>query len=543
MNPPPDLKSWLDTLGLGQYADGFEAQAVSMETLAELTADDLKECGVAALGHRKALLAAIEALKSQPAGTSAPQEEETAVAQEIPIAQEIPVAQDVPVAFQGIPKPAFRFDAPAPHIPETRPLPVAHVERAAAPSVDYAAPAAVDHAPKPPEEKLPLLVRLKRAYFKASGSSLLLSIGIHAVILLIGTYLVVSRIVEDRKISFGGGEPGSKSEVQHKVKRKTTTAPAPNKRITTTSSVATVALPEMPTMQSNMGPTIAGAMGSGGFEAATGGLGGKGGGGGSGKGFSKITFFGLNGAKDTDGLVGTFYDLKQKPDGSPTSMELTDAEKASQNMDMKGAGGKYREYLETIKKFSKGWSKPQLEKFFKAPQKLVATQIVIPSMTAGTAPKEYGVEKECAPRRWAALYEGTIIPPRDGRFRFRGRGDDVILVRLNGQNVFDGSLANICAEVNTEAAKPGGSSFAAGKWLNLRKGMPLKMEVLIGECPGGSFYAILCLEEEGVQYPDGYPVFQLKAGAIPPCKSFPVGKEGMVFGVQGTKSGFGSLSR
>lgn len=155
-----------------------------------------------------------------------------------------------------------------------------------------APPAAHDR--EPGVEKPGLLKRFLRAYRKASGGSLLLSIFLHAIILIVGIFLVVSQVVEERKISFGGGEPGPKGDVQHKVqmKRKTTSAPAPTKRITTTSSMARVALPDMPDIPMSMGPSVAGAMGTGGFGASSGLGGGKGGGGG-GAGFSNIKFFGL----------------------------------------------------------------------------------------------------------------------------------------------------------------------------------------------------------------------------------------------------------
>ena len=151
--------------------------------------------------------------------------------------------------------------------------------------------------PAPQGQKPGLLKRFLRAYRKASGGSLLLSIVVHAIIIGIGAVLVVSQVVEERKISFGGGDPGPKGDIQHKVqmKRKTTSAPAPAKRITTTSSMARVALPDMPDIPMNMGPSIAGAMGAGGFGASGGlGGGGKGGGGGPGSGFSNIKFFGLH---------------------------------------------------------------------------------------------------------------------------------------------------------------------------------------------------------------------------------------------------------
>ena len=54
-----DVGTWLRALGLSQYARAFAENDIDSEALGELTADDLKELGVASLGHRKKLLAAI----------------------------------------------------------------------------------------------------------------------------------------------------------------------------------------------------------------------------------------------------------------------------------------------------------------------------------------------------------------------------------------------------------------------------------------------------------------------------------------------------
>jgi len=54
-----DVSRWLRELGLDQYLEVFDANAIDAETLVMLTDDDLKELGVAALGHRKKILAAI----------------------------------------------------------------------------------------------------------------------------------------------------------------------------------------------------------------------------------------------------------------------------------------------------------------------------------------------------------------------------------------------------------------------------------------------------------------------------------------------------
>src|SRR6476659_8598574 len=57
-----DIDSWLSGIGLTQYAELFRANDIDGELLGRLTSDDLKEIGVASLGHRKQLLEAMAAL-------------------------------------------------------------------------------------------------------------------------------------------------------------------------------------------------------------------------------------------------------------------------------------------------------------------------------------------------------------------------------------------------------------------------------------------------------------------------------------------------
>src|SRR5262249_21518026 len=59
-----DVAAWLEDLGLAQYQEAFARNAVDAEIVVELTADDLKDLGVEAVGHRRKLLAAIAALRS-----------------------------------------------------------------------------------------------------------------------------------------------------------------------------------------------------------------------------------------------------------------------------------------------------------------------------------------------------------------------------------------------------------------------------------------------------------------------------------------------
>ncbi len=47
------IREWLEGLGLGQYAAGFEAAAVTPGLCSALTDADLERLGVAVLGHRR----------------------------------------------------------------------------------------------------------------------------------------------------------------------------------------------------------------------------------------------------------------------------------------------------------------------------------------------------------------------------------------------------------------------------------------------------------------------------------------------------------
>ncbi len=61
-----DVAAWLRGLGLEQYAPAFHDNAIDREVLRELTAGDLNDLGVALVGHRRKLLAAIAALRAEP---------------------------------------------------------------------------------------------------------------------------------------------------------------------------------------------------------------------------------------------------------------------------------------------------------------------------------------------------------------------------------------------------------------------------------------------------------------------------------------------
>ena len=64
-----DVGGWLRSLGLGQYEAAFRDNEIDGEVLPNLTAEDLKDLGVAIVGHRRKLLLAIGALSASPAAS------------------------------------------------------------------------------------------------------------------------------------------------------------------------------------------------------------------------------------------------------------------------------------------------------------------------------------------------------------------------------------------------------------------------------------------------------------------------------------------
>jgi class 3 adenylate cyclase len=72
-----DIAAWLRELGLERYEQAFRENEIDAAILPKLTSDDLREIGVAAIGHRRRLLEAIAALsdgpeRAPPAGQGAP---------------------------------------------------------------------------------------------------------------------------------------------------------------------------------------------------------------------------------------------------------------------------------------------------------------------------------------------------------------------------------------------------------------------------------------------------------------------------------------
>jgi class 3 adenylate cyclase len=61
-----DIRKWLEAIGLGQYADAFEANEIEMDLLAQVDDQMLKDIGVSIGGHRLRIRNAIAKLEPAP---------------------------------------------------------------------------------------------------------------------------------------------------------------------------------------------------------------------------------------------------------------------------------------------------------------------------------------------------------------------------------------------------------------------------------------------------------------------------------------------
>lgn len=210
--------------------------------------------------------------------------------------------------------------------------------------------------------------------------------------------------------------------------------------------------------------------------------------------------------RTTGSLQGNFYDLKQTRDRKPSGMDP-------------------KKYFDVVREFEKkDWNPNVLKDFYKASQPVFATQLFIPLQSAGGAPKAFNVENEVQPSQWLILYEGNFKAPKSGKYRFIGYADDVLMVRVNGKTVLDGSRGGMTGEVQEKDAlskvkqtvdkthKAGNGWLAYGEWVDLNEGDPQKMEVLLGERPGGQFCAFLMVESKEASYKkeaSGRPILPL----------------------------------
>ena len=443
-----------------------------------------------------------------------------------------------------------------PDHPESEPVPAAkdspggHVAHEVHDTSRRAAPhAAAADLHVAPSEPHPIKLNFWQRWMAWSGSFFVLSLLVH-VILIGGATLLVVQVVAGRKekLKFTAPPPSAAGPktVEHKVKMSKATASAPSvsKRITSTAANASIALPAME-MSSSSAPDVMASVMSG---LGTGSLGVGAAAGGSAMPSGGLTAFGFRGGK---GLVGTFYDLKQTSDKTKIKGDLFQ-----------------EEYAAVIGFIKGGWDPKLLQKYFSPSIKLKTGRIYIPFLSPKEVLPAFDLQGTVEPSHWIIHYSGKFKVPRGGEFRFRGRGDNWLCVRIKpagmaAKNVFTdllqvpgvkelfpgcemyppgqppGILDVIATDDKTKAWQKDarGEGTSTGPWFTLNSGEVVEIDILIGESPGTNCEFCLLIEEKDHTYnpPGSYPVFEVTPG-LPPVKverrGPPVAKERLVFPVQ-----------
>lgn len=360
---------------------------------------------------------------------------------------------------------------------------------------------------KTPEEPSVIAVRPRGSLWqRLGGEGLTVSLAVHLLLILLAAFWVVATVTTAAKrdpdsFSTGaGGGNGGERNTKDRQKTKPRNVKAMTKsptRITSKSAsnpLAVAALPPAP-MSPVTGGLLSGS-GSKGFGGGAGGGIGAGMGGGRG-GRNFVSMFGARGGSGTlDGMIGTFYDIKQTKDRKPTASMAGD-----------GAIPAYRKVVQSF--VDGGWSASRFSSFYRAPEQLISTQLWIPSQGADAAPKAFDVEKEVKPSRWVVHYRCMIEPPSSMPFRFVGSGDDWLLVRWDRKIALDDGYERIelggdnrykdfgqtCTDEFKIDRRPGSlNRLRAGPWIRPVKGQKVAFEVLMSETPGGVFDMYLAIE-------------------------------------------------
>jgi hypothetical protein len=351
-------------------------------------------------------------------------------------------------------------------------------------------------AAEPFPEEDPAVIRRRRFWNKFGVEGFLVAVGLFTIFILFAIFwvfrtFIITSTPEDFTTGAGGGNQGEKiSMSEHRIKPKNARSLVKSLPKLTAKGASSIALPELPNVSLNAlesgNPLGAASKGLGGGAG-----GGEGGGIGPGKGNGRnlVSLFGRSDFR-TAGLVGTFYDFKQGP-------------KKEQR------GYNTGRYMNEVREFfRRKWDVAYLERTaFHAPQRLVVSQLLIPTMGAAGAPQAFNVP--AAPSNWIVHYKGVVTAPFTGKFRFVGSTDDLMAVRWDRKNALDfggvlprSKQGNLYGEgkthpdtLQTYPGRAPGWHLTCGPWLDVREGQKYPMEIVIGEAPGAIFYSILCFEK------------------------------------------------
>jgi hypothetical protein len=206
-------------------------------------------------------------------------------------------------------------------------------------------------------------------------------------------------------------------------------------------------------------------------------------------------------------LTGIFYDLKQTQHHIPT--DIVDR-------------GLYANIVDNfifhgLDDLALCNAEHKSNDIFRASKPIYTSYVYIPQVQATSAPAMFGVDRVVKPTDWMVHYKGVVVPPSDGTYRFVGYGDDLLAVFINGKLVMNGSRGDTTGNMpHIKDWKPSdpsgpiadGIPMTMGDWLPLKATVPVDIDIIFGDRPGGIYAAYVMVQKQGANYEmvNGYPV-------------------------------------
>ena len=319
------------------------------------------------------------------------------------------------------------------------------------------------------------LIRKAKGIVRGAPTGVLISIGIHAALFFIAGVVALSVAVKKEK-KFVPPPPierkkmtlrKTRVKVNKNVKPKSTRIMAKS-----ATAISDIQLPEMSPGVGGLGGGV------GGFELMPD--------------LAEMSLFGSTKSIAVgNDFEGTFYSLALN-----RMMQET-------NIDRDGSYELAKRFIE------KDWNPNVFAPYFRAPEKLYTTHFVLPPDLAITGPDSFGYDDpNFPPEHWLVHYKGKVASPKDGRFRFWGAGDDMFIIRMNGEIVLDASWSDKTGFASGwfptapehQQYYMGNTSAKVGDWFELKANEPVEMEVILYKNNPGVTNHILAVEDEDEEY-------------------------------------------
>jgi len=336
------------------------------------------------------------------------------------------------------------------------------------------------------------LIKKTKTLVKGAPTAVVVSILFHAGLFMLAGVLVIFTIVKPMEVIFEPPPPVKVPKMP--LKKLQIKLRKPSKPKSTAKITAVVNRPDLHDIQfPDLASSGIGAGLSGGGEVVV---------------FGEMPEFeeedGIFGKKISIGndLEGTLYDLKRTRTGN---LKMID----------------HGQYCSIVRKFIlDGLKNSTLSSYYRSPTKLYNTHIMFPPVHAQRAMDMFGVP-EMESYYFMVHYKGKLVHKEGITFRFRGVGNAVMAVNVDGEEVFlsrngfsalPGAFTWISSHSDNLKYHLGNRVASVGEWITLEPNTPVDINIAFGDMQGDIFSAMLVVEVKGEKYEknrEGAPILPM----------------------------------